>query len=100
MLDILFEWLTILWKVFKPHRYAATVVFLWGLVATLQAATTTWSGIMTARFFLGAIECGFGPCLPFTSPSSTPATNSVYESVSFSPGVLLPLLTSEHRPVV
>jgi len=39
-------------------------VFLWGVVATLQAATTTWAGMMVCRFFLGAIECGFGPGLP------------------------------------
>jgi MFS family permease len=64
ILDILFEWLTILWKVFPAHRYAATVVFLWGLAATMQAATTTWAGMMVCRFFLGAIECGFGPGLP------------------------------------
>jgi MFS family permease len=60
----LFEWLTILWKVFKPHKYAATVVFLWGVAATLQAAAFSWAGEMVARFFLGAIECGFGPGLP------------------------------------
>jgi len=62
--DILFEWLTICWKLFKPHRYAATVVFLWGLLATMQAVTQTWAGMMVCRFFLGAIECGFGPGLP------------------------------------
>jgi len=64
ILDILFEWLTILWKVFPPHRYAAVVVFLWGFTATMQATTTTWAGMMACRFFLGAIECGFGPGLP------------------------------------
>lgn len=30
----------------------------------MQAATTTWAGMMASRFFLGAIECGFGPGLP------------------------------------
>jgi MFS family permease len=53
-----------LWKVFKPHQYVAGVIFLWGTVATLQAATTSWAGMMACRFFLGAIECGFGPGLP------------------------------------
>jgi MFS family permease len=49
---------------FPPHKWVAVVVFLWGTVATLQAATTTWAGEMVCRFFLGAIECGFGPGLP------------------------------------
>jgi MFS family permease len=62
--DILFEWLTILWKVFPPHRYVATVVFLWGLIATLQAVTQTWAAMMVCRFFLGVAECGFGPGIP------------------------------------
>ena len=62
--DILFQWLTIPWKVFPPHRYVATVVFLWGLIATLQAATQTWAGMMVCRFFLGVVECGFGPGIP------------------------------------
>jgi len=30
----------------------------------MQAVTTSWSGMMAARFFLGAIECGFGPGIP------------------------------------
>jgi MFS family permease len=50
--------------VFPPHRYVAVVVFLWGFAAAMQAATTSWSGMMACRFFLGAIECGFGPGLP------------------------------------
>jgi MFS family permease len=53
-----------MWKVFKPHQYAAVVVFLWGFAATMQAATTTWAGMMVCRFFLGAIECGFAPGIP------------------------------------
>jgi MFS family permease len=39
-------------------------VFLWGFAAAMQAATTSWSGMMACRFVLGAIECGFGPGLP------------------------------------
>jgi MFS family permease len=62
-LDICFEWLTMLWKIFKPHQYAAGAIFLWGLVATLQATTTSWAGMMACRFFLGLTECGFGPGL-------------------------------------
>jgi len=30
----------------------------------MQAVTHSWAGLMVCRFFLGAIECGFGPGLP------------------------------------
>lgn len=36
-----------------------------GLVATLQATTTTWAGEMACRFFLGMAEAGFGPGIPY-----------------------------------
>ena len=45
--------------------WAAFVILGWGLVATLQAATTSWAGEMACRFFLGAIEAGFGPGIPY-----------------------------------
>ena len=62
---ILFEPLVLMWKVVPPHIWATFVVFGWGIVATLQATTMTWSGMMACRFFLGAVEAGFGPGVPF-----------------------------------
>ena len=62
--DILFQWTIIGWKHFSPHRWAAVVVFFWGFVATIQATTSNWGGLMTCRFFLGVAEAMFGPGVP------------------------------------
>jgi hypothetical protein len=62
---IIFSFLTFCWKIFPPHRWAAFVVFGWGLVATVQSGTQNWSGMMTCRFFLGLFEQGFGPGVPY-----------------------------------
>ncbi|KAG8627765.1 hypothetical protein KVT40_003638 [Elsinoe batatas] len=58
---ICFEPLILGWKVVKPHIWGAGVTFSWGLVSTLQAVTTSWSGMMALRFFLGAAEAAYGP---------------------------------------
>lgn len=62
---IFFAFLAIMWKIMPPHLWAAIIVLSWGLVATLQSATTTWAGEMACRFFLGAAEQGFGPGCPY-----------------------------------
>ena len=62
---ILFEWLVLMWKVLPPHIWATVTVLGWGLIATLQAATTNWAGLMACRFFLGLVEAGYGPGVPF-----------------------------------
>ncbi|KAI1775691.1 MFS general substrate transporter [Hypoxylon cercidicola] len=58
---IIFEFGVLLWKIFPPHIVGTLVVFGWGLMATLQAATQNWSGMMALRFFLGAFEACYGP---------------------------------------
>lgn len=62
---IVFEWLALMWKVVPPHIWAAAVVFGWGVVATCQSATTSWSGMMALRLLLGSFEAGFGPGVPY-----------------------------------
>ncbi|KAF4629285.1 hypothetical protein G7Y89_g8861 [Cudoniella acicularis] len=62
---IVFEWCALMWKVVPPHMWAAMMVFGWGLIATLQATTVSWAGMMVCRFLLGAFEAGFGPGVPF-----------------------------------
>lgn len=52
---ILFQWLNIGWKQFKPHHWAAAVVLIWGFIASIQAAVTSWGGLMTCRFFLVSV---------------------------------------------
>ncbi|KAF2104521.1 retrograde regulation protein 2 [Rhizodiscina lignyota] len=61
---ILSQWMTIGWKAFKPHHWAAFAVFVWGFVSTIQAAVTSWAGLMTCRVFLGIIEACYGPGVP------------------------------------
>ncbi|PQE27457.1 hypothetical protein CJF31_00009080 [Rutstroemia sp. NJR-2017a BVV2] len=62
---IVFEWFALMWKVIPPHMWACFCVVGWGTVATLQSATYSWSGMMTARFFLGFFEAGYGPGIPY-----------------------------------
>lgn len=62
---IFFAFLAIMWKVMPPHMWASIIVMAWGLIATLQAATSSWQGEMACRFFLGATEQGFGPGVPY-----------------------------------
>ncbi|KAJ5109058.1 hypothetical protein N7456_005733 [Penicillium angulare] len=60
-----FEFQALMWKLIKPHQWATFVVFSWGLVATCQAATKNWQGMMALRFLMGAFEAGFGPGVPY-----------------------------------
>ncbi|KAG9243381.1 MFS transporter-like protein [Calycina marina] len=62
---ILFEWLALMWKIIPPHVWATICVIGWGITATCQAATFSFSGMMAARFFLGLFEAGYGPGIPY-----------------------------------
>jgi sugar phosphate permease len=62
---ILFEWFALMWKLVPPHIWATICVMGWGLTATLQSATFSFSGMMAARFFLGLFEAGYGPGIPY-----------------------------------
>ncbi|PYI11426.1 MFS general substrate transporter [Aspergillus sclerotiicarbonarius CBS 121057] len=61
----LFEFLALMWKIMPPHRWAAITVMAWGIVATCQAATQSWGGMMALRFLLGMSEAAFGPGSPY-----------------------------------
>ncbi|KAK0335539.1 hypothetical protein LTR91_017035 [Friedmanniomyces endolithicus] len=61
---ILFQWMQMGWKQFPAHMWCAGVVMLWGFIATIQAATTSWGGLMTCRFFLAIAEAAYGPGVP------------------------------------
>ncbi|OJJ45401.1 hypothetical protein ASPZODRAFT_69972 [Penicilliopsis zonata CBS 506.65] len=60
-----FEFQALMWKVLKPHRWASIVVFAWGVIASCQAATKSWQGMMALRFLMGIFEAGFGPGVPY-----------------------------------
>ncbi|CZR70050.1 related to nicotinamide mononucleotide permease [Phialocephala subalpina] len=61
---ILFQWTQMGWKVFPPHRWVACAVFAWGIISSVQAATTTWAGLMVCRFLLAIPEAMYGPAVP------------------------------------
>ncbi|KAK9241153.1 major facilitator superfamily domain-containing protein [Lipomyces kononenkoae] len=48
-------------KLTSPNVWLATLMFVWGIVATLMALSTSYGGLLTARFFLGATEAGVFP---------------------------------------
>ncbi|TWU70487.1 hypothetical protein ED733_000495 [Metarhizium rileyi] len=58
---ILFEPLIIVFKLLPTRVWVAILVLGWGIAATAQAATQSWSGMMACRFFLAAFEAGYGP---------------------------------------
>ncbi|KAK9234432.1 major facilitator superfamily domain-containing protein [Lipomyces kononenkoae] len=62
---ILFEWMALMWKVMPPHIWAFSCVLVWGIAATLQAATFNWQEMMVCRFFLAVAEAGYGPGIPY-----------------------------------
>jgi sugar phosphate permease len=62
---IIFEPCALMWKLLPPHIWATICVFGWGITATLQSATFSFSGMMVARFFLGMFEAGYGPGTPY-----------------------------------
>ncbi|KAI4263776.1 MAG: hypothetical protein L6R42_001084 [Xanthoria sp. 1 TBL-2021] len=62
---IVFEFFALMWKIVPPNKWAAFVVFGWGIAATLQSTTQAWATEMVCRFFLGLFEAGFGPGIPY-----------------------------------
>lgn len=62
---IVFQWLTLLWKIFPPRYYAPIVVVCWGIISTCSAAASSWGSLMAIRFLLGVFEAGFGPGVPY-----------------------------------
>lgn len=50
---IVFAFGTLGWKVVPPHIWAAGVVAGWGIVATVQAGTVSWGGMMALRALMG-----------------------------------------------
>lgn len=81
---IISQWLLIGWKHFPPHIWCACVVFLWGFIASIQAAVYNWGGLMACRFFLGVAEAAYGPGVPLYLTYFYPR-----EKVGFRHGVFL-----------
>ncbi|KAI0449331.1 major facilitator superfamily domain-containing protein [Xylaria acuta] len=56
---ILFEWMTLLWRVVPAHIYVSVIVLSWGVVASLQAVVTSYPLLIALRVLLGIGEAGF-----------------------------------------
>jgi len=52
------------WKVFPPHIWVTCAVLAWGTISSVQAATTSWPGLMVCRFLLAIPEAMYGPAVP------------------------------------
>ncbi|KAI4690040.1 uncharacterized protein J4E84_004221 [Alternaria hordeiaustralica] len=62
---ILFEWMTLLYRIVPPHIYISLCILSWGIVASLQAVATSFGFLLALRALLGISEAAFGPGVPF-----------------------------------
>lgn len=62
---VLFEWMTLMYRLVPPHIYVSLCVCGWGLVASFQSLATSFWGMLILRILLGATEAAFGPGVPF-----------------------------------
>ncbi|BCS20047.1 putative MFS transporter [Aspergillus puulaauensis] len=62
---ILFEWMTLLYRVFPAHVYISLCVCGWGLVASFQSLAASFGAMVFLRATLGITEAAFGPGVPF-----------------------------------
>lgn len=56
---ICFEWMTLCYKIFPPHKYIACCVCAWGVLASLQALVTSYPLLIILRILLGIGEAAF-----------------------------------------
>lgn len=62
---IAFEWMILLYRLVPAHVYISLCVLSWGVVASLQSLTTSFSQLLVLRGLLGITEAAFGPGVPF-----------------------------------
>lgn len=56
---VLFEWMTLCYKIFPPHIYISCCVLAWGVLASLQSLTSSWPALLVLRALLGIGEAAF-----------------------------------------
>lgn len=56
---ILFEWMSLLWRIFPPHIYVSVLVLSWGVISCAQALATSYPVLIALRALLGIGEAGF-----------------------------------------
>lgn len=52
----------VLFQKFNIARICGIFIILWGAVLLCMTAANDFAGLVTARFFLGALESGVSPC--------------------------------------
>lgn len=57
---IVFQFQVFMYKLLPPRIWMTFCILVWGICGICQAATQNWAGMMTARFFLGVSEAGYG----------------------------------------
>ncbi|KAI9780246.1 MAG: hypothetical protein M1839_006806 [Geoglossum umbratile] len=62
---ILFEWMTLLYRIVPAHIYISLCVCSWGLLASSQSLVTSFPTLLVLRALLGIGEAAFGPGVPF-----------------------------------
>ncbi|KAF2129315.1 hypothetical protein P153DRAFT_396600 [Dothidotthia symphoricarpi CBS 119687] len=62
---IAFEWMTLMYRIVPPHIYISICILSWGIVASLQALSTSFGFLLVLRALLGIGEAAFGPGVPF-----------------------------------
>ncbi|KAH8912189.1 MFS general substrate transporter [Coniochaeta sp. PMI_546] len=56
---ILFEWMSLLWKVIPAHIYVSVIVLSWGCIASIQAVSVNYPMLIFLRTLLGIGEAAF-----------------------------------------
>lgn len=56
---VLFEWMTLCYKIFPPHIYISCCVAAWGVLASLQALVRNFGQLVVLRALLGVGEAAF-----------------------------------------
>jgi MFS family permease len=62
---IVFEWMTLMYRLVPPHIYISLCVCSWGLIASFQSLATSFWVLVILRALLGIAEAAFGPGVPF-----------------------------------
>jgi len=57
--------MTLLYRIIRPHVYISLCILSWGIIASLQATTTSFGFLLVLRALLGIGEAAFGPGVPF-----------------------------------
>lgn len=56
---IVFEWMSLLWRVIPAHIYISMLVLTWGITASLQSIAISYPMLIVLRLILGIGEAGF-----------------------------------------